>query len=77
MKSVRFIAAIAILSTVTLTSCKKYYTCTCTTTEAGNSATTKFEKQLRAKAKNDATEQCATFQNQYNSTNTGSTKCTI
>lgn len=56
MKKIAPIAAIALFAIAT-TSCKKDYTCECTTTSGGQSTTTTFE--LGKQSKSDAEAACS------------------
>lgn len=73
MKSVKMILGIAALSTLAFTSCKKDYTCTCTTT-VGSVSTTKTH-DLNNQNYKDANEACDRFENDANSGGIGTTNC--
>ena len=49
---------VAALFAVGFTACKKEYTCTCTTTEAGNNTTTSTIIDLGKQSKKDAETAC-------------------
>ncbi len=74
MKSVKMILGIAALSTLAFTSCKKDYTCTCTTSVGSVSNTVTHD--LNNQSYKDANEACDRFENQANSGGSlGTTNC--
>ena len=72
MKKTIFIA-IALIGTVTFTSCKKNYTCTCTTVVGGASTTETHD--LGDETHHDAQNSCDNYQTQANSSLPGGTTC--
>ena len=64
MKKIVTIAAVALLGTIVLPSCKKDYTCVCTVSSGGTSISNEYSlgKQTKKDAKN-ACEQKATSSN--------------
>ena len=73
MKTSKIITAIAILGTLTFASCKKDYTCTCTTV-VGTSSTTETHSVSDATHK-DAQSTCNNYATQANNTLPGGTTC--
>jgi hypothetical protein len=69
LSTVLFLLAV----TLAFTSCKKDYTCTCTTTVLGVSASTTHD--LPKQTKGDATEACDRFEKDANSSGIGTTNC--
>lgn len=57
MKKIAAIAAVALIGVIVLPSCKKDYTCVCTTTAAGVSSTS--EVSLGKQSKKDAEAACS------------------
>ncbi len=75
MKKIHLLAGLALIAGMSFTSCKKDYTCTCTTTVGGISSTKTHE--LNNQNLNDATEACDRFENDANSTGIGTTNCNL
>ncbi len=73
MKTTRIITALALLGMGMITSCKKNYTCTCTTVIGVGSfdATHSIDNAYP----NDAKKSCDNYQDEANSTGIGSTTC--
>ncbi len=71
-KTSLLIAAIAV-SSVVFTSCKKDYSCTCTTTIGGLSSTSTHD--LPKQTHKDADDACNRFENDANSSAPGTTNC--
>jgi hypothetical protein len=72
MKKTIFIA-IALIGTVAFSSCKKDYTCTCTTVVGGASSTTTHD--LGDETHSDAQRDCNNYQTQANNSLPGGTTC--
>ncbi len=75
MKTSRIITAIALLGLTTFTSCRKDYTCTCTTVVGAGSVDVKHEIDRSNYA--DAKMSCNNFEDQANSTLPGGTTCRL
>jgi hypothetical protein len=73
MKRVTLIGMGLVLSTLFFTSCKKDYTCTCTTTIGGIAGTRVYD--LPNQRPHDANEACERFESDLNSSNPGTTNC--
>ncbi len=73
MKNVKLmIVVVAVLSTLSFTSCKKDYTCTCTTTVGSLSNTKTYD--LRNQTLRDADDACERYESNANS-GVGTTSC--
>ena len=75
MKTTKIIIAFSLLSLATFTSCKKNYTCTCTTVVGGVSANTAHS--IDDATRSDANKSCQNYQNQANNSLPGGTTCHI
>ena len=73
MKSTKIISILAILSLALFTSCKKNYTCTCTTVVGTTSTTEKHS--IDNATLGEANNTCNNYQTQANSTLPGGTTC--
>ncbi len=74
MKTTKFItAAVALMALVTFGSCKKNYTCTCTTVVAAGSADETHS--IDNATYSDAKKSCNNYESQANSTLPGGTTC--
>jgi len=73
MKKRELIFAAVIIAAFALPSCRKDYTCTCTTTVLGISATKTYD--LPNQTHKDATEACDRFENDANAGAPGTTNC--
>ena len=73
MKTTKIISAIALLGLITFSSCKKNYTCTCTTVVGTGSVneTHSIDNATLPDAKNS----CNNYQDQANNTLPGGTTC--
>ena len=69
----KIIMAIALIGLASFTSCKKNYTCTCTTV-VGTSSTTETHS-INDAYPNDAKNTCNNYQDQANNTLPGGTTC--
>lgn len=69
----KIIPAAILLSMITIASCKKDYTCTCTTV-VGTASTTETHSISNA-TYNDAKNTCNNYQTQANNTLPGGTTC--
>lgn len=74
MKKIHFIATIALAGLLGMTSCKKDYTCTCTTDLGGGISSTKAH-DLDNQTYNDANEACDRFEADANDGGLGTTNC--
>lgn len=72
MTKVKGLAFVALLA-MTFVSCKKDYTCTCTTTVLGVSATRSYD--LPNQTKKDATDACDRYERDANNGGVGTTNC--
>ncbi len=75
MKATRIISALALLVMATFTSCKKDYTCTCTTVVGAASVDVKHNINNTNYA--EAKKSCTNFQDEANSTLPGGTSCRL
>lgn len=75
MKNGKMMAAVALLGIVSLGSCKKDYTCTCTTVVGGASVDDKHS--IGDAYYNDAKKSCNNYQDQANASYPGSTTCRL
>lgn len=73
MKNKLMFAALLAMTLAGFCSCKKDYTCTCTTTVASISTTTTHD--LQNQRITDATEACERFENDANNGGIGTTNC--
>lgn len=73
MKQVKLVAAIAILGITTFTSCKKDYTCTCTTV-VGPVSTNEVHN-ISNVTYTDAKKTCNNYEGEANNSLPGSTTC--
>jgi hypothetical protein len=73
MKASKIIIVPAIFALATVTSCKKDYTCTCTTVVSA--ASTDIKHSINNANYNDAVKSCKNYENQANSGLPGSTTC--
>jgi hypothetical protein len=62
-----------VFASMAVSSCKKDYTCTCTTTVLGVSATRTYD--LPNQTRKDATEACDRYEDDANSGGVGTTNC--
>jgi len=73
MKTTKIIAAIALLGLASFTSCKKDYTCTCTTVVGGVSAD--VTHTIDNSNLVDAKKSCQNYEDQGNNSLPGGTTC--
>ena len=73
MKMIKIISGFAILAALSLTSCKKDYTCTCTTVVTAVS--TNIQHSVNDATYTDAKRSCKNYEDQANSGLPGSTTC--
>jgi len=73
MKAKRIITALALLGLAAFTSCKKNYTCTCTTVVGASSVNETHS--IDNAYQNDAQNSCNNYQDQANKTLPGGTTC--
>ncbi len=73
MKSTRIVTILALVSLAAFTSCKKNYTCTCTTVVSVVSTT--LTHNIDNATLNAATNTCNNYQDQANKTLPGGTTC--
>ena len=75
MKTTRLITALALFSIAAFTSCKKSYTCTCTTVVGTGSV--KITHSIDNVYPMDAKRTCNNYQDQANNTLPGGTTCSL
>lgn len=73
MKVSRIVTAVALLAVATFTSCKKNYTCTCTTVIGTGSIDVKHS--IDDAYQSDAQKSCNNYQDEANRTVPGGTTC--
>lgn len=73
MKSVKFLGAFAIVASLAFTSCKKDYTCTCTTSVGSISNTKTYD--LKNQNRVDANDACERYETDANNGGIGTTSC--
>jgi len=75
MKQRRLLVMIALIGATAFTSCKKNYTCTCTTV-VGTASTTETHS-ISDEYRNDAQNTCNNYQTQANNVLPGGTTCSL
>ena len=73
MKTSRIITVMSLLVLATVTSCKKDYTCTCTTVVGA--ASTDIKHDIKSATYTDAKNSCNNYQDQANNSLPGGTTC--
>lgn len=73
MKTTKLIVAIAVVALASFTSCKKNYTCTCSTVIG--TGTVKETHDIDNAYYNDAKRSCNNYENQANNSLPGGTTC--
>jgi len=73
MKTLKFLGAVAIVASFAFTSCKKDYTCTCTTTLGGISSTKTYD--LTNQTHVDANDACERYESDMNGSGPTTTTC--